>query len=68
MFVAWGIHDRALVERIGDYTFKLKFMKGDKKRRVFEGGPWRHKGDALIIVHYDGLAEPSEVKIENIGI
>jgi hypothetical protein len=27
-----------------------------------------HKGDALVIVHYVGLARPSEVKIENIDI
>jgi hypothetical protein len=38
----------------------------EEKIRVLEGGPLRHKGDALIVVHYDGLIRPSEVKINTI--
>jgi hypothetical protein len=39
MFVAWGIHDRVSVERIGDYIFKMEFVKEDEKGRVIQGGP-----------------------------
>jgi hypothetical protein len=33
-----------------------------------DGGPWRHKGDALIVVSYDGFAPPSSVVINTIGL
>jgi hypothetical protein len=32
-----------------------------------EEGP-RHKGDALMVVHCDGLLRPSEVKIDSIPL
>jgi hypothetical protein len=35
---------------------------------VLDEGSWRHKGDAMIVVHYDGLAWPSEVSIETIQL
>jgi hypothetical protein len=35
---------------------------------VVDGGLWRHKGDTLIVVHYDGLSRPSEVKIDSIQL
>jgi hypothetical protein len=35
---------------------------------VLNRGPWRHKGDALLVVHYDGMVRPSEIKIEVIGV
>jgi hypothetical protein len=56
------------MEKLGDYSFKLEFKTEVEKSRVLEGGPWRHKGDALIIVHYDGLTRSSEVSIISIGL
>jgi hypothetical protein len=35
---------------------------------VLDGEPWRHKGNALIVVHYDGLVWPSEISIKSIGM
>jgi hypothetical protein len=32
------------------------------------GGGWRHKGDALIVLHYDGFSRPSEIRVENIAL
>jgi hypothetical protein len=61
MLNARGIPSLALVEKVGDYIFKLEFHKPEEKNRVLEGGLWRHKGDALIIKHYDGCMRPSEV-------
>jgi hypothetical protein len=49
-------------------TFKLEFNNEDGKRRVLEGGPRRHKGDALIVVHYYGLTRLSEVRIDSIAL
>jgi hypothetical protein len=63
MIGAWGIHKLVSMDKIGDYIFKLEFVNGEEKTRVLEGGPWRHKEDALIVAHYDGLIQPSEIRI-----
>jgi hypothetical protein len=68
MLNAWGIPKLAVVEKLGDYCFRIEFIREEEKKRVIEGGPWWHKGDALIVVHYDGLTRPSQVSIESIGI
>jgi hypothetical protein len=68
MLNAWGIPKLAVVEKLGDYCFRIEFIREEEKKRVIEGGPLRHKGDALIMVHYDGLTRPSQVRIESIGI
>jgi hypothetical protein len=68
MLNGWGIPRLASVKKLGDYYFKLEFLKEEEKNRVVDGGPWRHKGDTLIVVHYDGLTRPSEVCINSIGL
>jgi hypothetical protein len=68
MFKAWGVQNLVAIEKIGVHTFKLEFSREDEKKKVLEGGPWRHKGDALIINHYDGWSRPSEVRIEAIAM
>jgi hypothetical protein len=68
MLAAWGIQNLNSLEKIGDYNFRLEFAKEEEKRWVIEGGPWRHKGDAMIVVHYDGLTRPSEVHIDHTGL
>jgi hypothetical protein len=67
-FHAWGIASLPQIENLEDCNFKLEFNNKEEKKRVLDRGPWRHKGDALIIVHYYGLARPSEVRIESIGL
>jgi hypothetical protein len=54
MLVAWNIEKLAKLEKIDDYIFRVEFMTLEEKNRVIEGGPWRHKGDAFIVTHYDG--------------
>jgi hypothetical protein len=66
MLTAWGFNELPAIDKIGDYCFKMEFASEKDKVKVTEGGPWRHKGDALIVVHYDGLLQPSEVKIDSI--
>jgi hypothetical protein len=53
---AWGIAKLKSAEKLGEYSFKVEFMEEEEKRRVLDGAPWHHKGDALILVHYDGLS------------
>jgi hypothetical protein len=68
MLKAWNIQQLAGIEKIGDYIFKLEFNSLEEKARVLDGGPWRHKGGTLILVHYDGLTRPSEISIKSIGM
>jgi hypothetical protein len=68
MLLAWAIRKLGIVEKLGDYCFKLEFEKGEEKIRTIEGGPWRHKEDALIVVHFHGLVRPMEVRIESIQL
>jgi hypothetical protein len=68
MTVAWGVEWLASLEKSRDYNFRLEFSTEAEKWRIINGGPWRHKGDALINVHFDGLTRPSEVRIASIGL
>jgi hypothetical protein len=68
MIAAWGVQKLASVEKIGDYIFKLESVSEAEKIRVLEGGPWRHKGDSLIVTHYDGLVRPSEISIKSLRL
>ena len=43
-------------------------MDPNRAKFVLDGGPWRHKGDALIVVPYDGFTRPSEVVIDSIDL
>jgi hypothetical protein len=42
-----------LVEKLGDYSFKLEFNNEEEKKKVLGGRPWRHEGNALIVAHYN---------------
>jgi hypothetical protein len=65
---AWGISKLKVVEKLGEYSFKVEFVTENEKKRVLDGGPWRHKGGALILVHYDGLCRSSEVRINTFQV
>jgi hypothetical protein len=66
--VAWGMHYMKLVKILGDNRFMLEFDSAETRKRVIEGGPWRHCGDALLVVEYDGLLPPSTIVMKYIGI
>jgi hypothetical protein len=68
MIATWGVQKLASVEKIDDYIFKLESVSEAEKIRVLEGGPWSHKGDALIVTHYDGLVRPSEMSIKSLRL
>jgi hypothetical protein len=68
MFHAWGIASLPQIENLEDCNFKLEFNNKEEKQRVLNRDPWRHKGDSLIVVHYDGLERPSKVRIESIAL
>jgi hypothetical protein len=65
---AWSLQSLPSVEKVGVYVFKIEFHKPEEKSRVLEGGLWRHKGNGLIVRHYDGCTKPSEVRITSIAL
>jgi hypothetical protein len=68
MLNAWGIQKLVLAEKVGDYLFKLEFSREEEKMKVLDGGPWRHKGDVVILTNYDGFSRPSEIRITSIAL
>jgi hypothetical protein len=64
----WGISSMGHIEKLSDYSFKLEFHKEEEKMKAVEGGPWKHKGGTIVVVHYDGITRPSEVCIDSISL
>ncbi|KAK3160925.1 hypothetical protein QOZ80_1BG0068340 [Eleusine coracana subsp. coracana] len=62
----WGVVDLAPVERVDTHMFMITFKTKEERSRVVDGGPWRHKGDVLFVVNYDGLTRPSEVVFDSL--
>ncbi|RLM62039.1 hypothetical protein C2845_PM14G08390 [Panicum miliaceum] len=68
MKVAWGWKDLIPPRSLGDNRFLLEFDTERRFNYVINGGPWKHKGDAMIVVPYDGRRRPSEVIIESLAL
>jgi hypothetical protein len=43
MLTVWGIPKLAVIDKLGDYCFKLECVKEEEKATVLEGDLWRHK-------------------------
>ncbi|CAL5097923.1 unnamed protein product [Urochloa decumbens] len=68
MAKAWNA-DRALqVQGLENNRSIIEFESEQMYTYVINGGPWRHKGNALIVVPYDGLRRPSEVVIDAVNV
>ena len=65
---AWGLKEAVPYRELGDNCFLLEFGSEALMLKATQGGPWRHKGDAIIFVPYDGVTRLSEVTIESIGL
>lgn len=68
MAAAWRIGNLASVQCIEEKKFLLEFKPEDELTRVVTGGPWIHKGDALLVMHYDGVMQPSPVTFDTIPL
>jgi len=64
----WGKTDPIPVRELGDNRFLVEFDSEKLWKRVTEGGPWKHKKDAVIFVPYDGAQRMSEVIIDSIAL
>ncbi|TVU12618.1 hypothetical protein EJB05_46269, partial [Eragrostis curvula] len=64
----WGLTEQIQAKNLNLNRFMLEFNSEKLFKYVTNGGPWKHKGDALIVVPYDGWSKPSEVCIESISL
>jgi hypothetical protein len=53
---------------LGDNKYFLEFDNVVIGDRIVDGGPWRHKGDALIMVAVDAFVQPSEIDMKSINM
>ncbi|CAO2175881.1 unnamed protein product [Urochloa humidicola] len=65
---AWQAEHALPVQRLENNRYIIEFESESMYNFVINGGPWRHKGDALIVVPYDGLRRPSEVIIDVVNV
>ncbi|CAN6242926.1 unnamed protein product [Urochloa humidicola] len=68
MAKAWQGGRPVPVQRLEDNRYIIEFDSEHVYNFVINGGPWRHKGDALIVVPIDGFCRPSEVVIDAVNV
>ncbi|CAO2147258.1 unnamed protein product [Urochloa humidicola] len=68
MIVAWRLERLKPVRKLEGNRFIIEFDCEEEFNYVINGGPWKHKGDALIVVPYDGITRPSEVGIDSVNL
>ncbi|GJN38324.1 hypothetical protein PR202_gb27354 [Eleusine coracana subsp. coracana] len=68
MSVAWGLKSPALVRDIKKNKFLLKLDSLKTFEYVMKEGPWRYKGDALIVVSYDGVSKATDLVINSVAL
>ncbi|CAO2143956.1 unnamed protein product [Urochloa humidicola] len=65
---AWNAQHTIPVQRLENNRFIVELESEKMHDFVTNGGPWRHKGDALIVVPYNGFRRPSEVVIDAVNV
>ncbi|CAO2035397.1 unnamed protein product [Urochloa humidicola] len=65
---AWQAEGALPVQRLENNRFIIEFESEQMHNFLINGGPWRHKGDALIVVPFDGFCRPSEVVIDAVNV
>ncbi|CAO2035310.1 unnamed protein product [Urochloa humidicola] len=68
MAKAWQGGRPVPIQRLEDNRYIIEFDSEHVYNFVINGGPWRHKGDALIVVPFDGFCRPSEVVIDIVNV
>jgi hypothetical protein len=66
--VVWGVSEMVKARSLGDNRFLVEFDSERTLNFVLSGGPWKHKGDALIFVKYDGFSKLSNVLIAELPV
>uniref|UniRef100_K3YY50 CCHC-type domain-containing protein n=1 Tax=Setaria italica TaxID=4555 RepID=K3YY50_SETIT len=64
----WDLKGEVVSRDLRDNRYLLEFKSERGLKYVLRGGPWKYRGDALIIVRYDGFTRLSDVVIESIPL
>jgi hypothetical protein len=64
----FGIWGDGTTRDLGNNRYLLEFSTENSLSFAIRGGPWSFRGDAIIMVQYDGLSKLSEVVIESIPL
>lgn len=65
---AWRLRADMSYKSLRDNMFIITFSAEGDYEFVLKGGPWIHRGDALLVARFDGLSRPSEVPLETVPI
>jgi hypothetical protein len=65
LFRIWG---DGTARDVGNNIYLLELSTENSLDFAIRGGPWSFRGDAVIMVRYDGLTKLSEVSIESIPL
>ena len=65
---AWDIAQEARFKPLEENLYTVTFTCLGDWERVMNDGPWNFRGDAVILLPYDGITKPSTVKLETINI
>jgi hypothetical protein len=55
---AWRLRSDMSYKSLRDNLFIITFSAEEDYNFVLRGGPWLHKGDALLVAAFDGLTCP----------
>lgn len=61
-------HSDVSYKSLRDNMFIITFTVEGDYEFVIQGGPWIHKGDALLVASFDGLTSLSSVPLEFVPI
>lgn len=61
---AWRLRSDMSYKSLRDNMFIITFSSEGDYNFVLQGGPWLHKGDALLVAKFDGITRPSEVPLD----
>ena len=68
MRAAWDLAQDVAFKPLEANLYTMKFNCLGDCERVMQDGPWNFRGHAVVITEYDGITQPSKVKLDTIDI
>ena len=68
MRAAWDIAQESKFRPLEDNLYTVQFTCLGDWEWVMQDGPWNFRGDAVILVPYDGVTKPSLIKLDYVDI
>lgn len=65
---AWRLKEEMSYKSLRENLFIITFKAEGDHKFVLQGGPWIHRGDALLVADFDGITCPSKVPLESVPI